>query len=351
MPAMFVDPNSPLYDKLRDDRHQPPTLVELDYNRPDPTTPDYQQRSSNLTVMYPQIVSSNLTVMYRQMVSSSKTASLFLGSPYRAGDEPHCGAGCLERMPHNTVHDWCGDPNHYWEDMGILCSAGRDPIFYGHHANVDRMWTIWPTLVGGRRQNFTDPDWLNTEFVFCDENAQFVRVKVMDCLDTRTLGYIYQHVDIPWSNTRPTPRGYSMAADTSPTATEVFPKKLDTAVRVMVPRPKISRSKKAKDDEEEILVIEGIEVDRDVFVKFDVLINNEHEVVIGPNSTEFAGSFVNLPNKDMPGKKIRTILRLGITELLEELGADDDHGVLVTLAPKNGTGAVTIGGVKIEFDS
>ncbi|XP_028111583.1 polyphenol oxidase, chloroplastic-like [Camellia sinensis] len=117
-----------------------------------------------------------------------------------------------------------------------------------------------------------------------------------------------------------------------------------------VPRPKKSRSKKEKDDEEEILVIEGIEVDQDVFVKFDVLINDEHEV-IGPDNTEFAGSFVNVPHKHKHGKKIKTMLRLGIAELLEELGAEDDDGVLVTLVPKNGAGAVTIGGVKIEFDS
>ncbi|CAL5408754.1 unnamed protein product [Camellia sinensis] len=350
MPAMYADPNSPLYDVLRDAKHQPPTLVDLDYNGSDPTTTDAQQKSSNLNVMY------------RQMVSNSKSARLFLGSPYRAGDESDPGAGSVENIPHGPVHIWCGDrtqPN--LEDMGNFYSAGRDPIFFGHHANIDRMWSIWKTL-GGKRQDFTDPDWLNAGFVFYDENAELVRVKVKDCLDTRKLGYVYQDVDIPWLNTRPTPgvsklsrkinkAGVAMAADTPSTATEVFPKKLDKAVRVMVPRPKKSRSKKEKDDEEEILVIEGIEVDRDVFVKFDVFINDEHEVVIGPNNTEFAGSFVNVPHKHKHGKKIKTILRLGITELLEELGAEDDDGVLVTLVPKNGAGAVTIGGVKIEFDS
>ncbi|CAL5344937.1 unnamed protein product [Camellia sinensis] len=349
MPAMYADPNSPLYNVLRDAKHQPPTLVDLDYNGSDPTTTDAQQKSSNLNVMY------------RQMVSNSKSARLFLGSPYRAGDESDPGAGSVENIPHGPVHIWCGDrtqPN--LEDMGNFYSAGRDPIFFGHHANIDRMWSIWKTL-GGKRQDFTDPDWLNAGFVFYDENAELVRVKVKDCLDTRKLGYVYQDVDIPWLNTRPTPgvsklsrkinkAGVAMAADTPSTATEVFPKKLDKAVRVMVPRPKKSRSKKEKDDEEEILVIEGIEVDRDVFVKFDVFINDEHEVVIGPNNTEFAGSFVNVPHKHKHGKKIKTILRLGITELLEELGAEDDDGVLVTLVPKNGAGAVTIGGVKIEFD-
>ncbi len=41
----------------------------------------------------------------------------------------------------------------------ILGIAGLDPIFYLHHANIDRMWAVWnanPTDT-----NPTDPNWLN----------------------------------------------------------------------------------------------------------------------------------------------------------------------------------------------
>ncbi|KAL6992611.1 catechol oxidase [Sarracenia purpurea var. burkii] len=350
MPAMYADSKSPLYDALRDAKHQPPKLIDLDYNLTDPNTTDQQQ------------ISSNLTVMYRQVVSSGRTSQLFLGSSYRAGDEPDPGAGSLENIPHGPIHIWCGDrtqPNI--ENMGNFYSAGRDPIFYGHHSNVDRMWTIWKTL-GGKRQDFTDPDWLNTEFVFYDENAQLVRVKVKDCLDNKKLGYVYQDVEIPWLKSKPTPRlskifkkvknaNIAIAAETSMAAADVFPTKLDRVVKVVVPRPKKSRSKKEKDEEEEILVIEGIEVERDVFVKFDVFVNDEEEAKSGPEKSEFAGSFVNVPHKHKHHTKIKTRLRLGITELLEEIGAEDDDSVLVTLVPKYGAGDVTIGGVKIEFES
>ena len=98
-------------------------------------------------------------------------------------------------------------------------------------------------------------------------------------------------------------------------------------------------------------MIEGIEVPRDVFAKFDVFINDEDEATSGPDKTEFAGSFVNVPHKHKHHKKIKTRLRLGISELLEDLDAEDDEGVLVTLVPKYGSGDVIIGGVKIEFDS
>ncbi|KAL6990761.1 Polyphenol oxidase II, chloroplastic [Sarracenia purpurea var. burkii] len=95
---------------------------------------------------------------------------------------------------------------------------------------------------------------------------------------------------------------------------DVFPTKFDRVVKVVVPRPNKSRSKKEKEEEEEILMIEGIEVERDVFVKFDVFVNDEEEAKSGPEKSEFAGSFVNVPpHKHKHHTKIKTRLRLGTT--------------------------------------
>ena len=353
MPAMFADPNSPLYDKLRDAKHQPPKLIDLDYNLTDSNDTNEQQ------------ISSNLSIMYRQIVSSAKTTSLFMGAAYRAGDEPDPGQGTLENIPHGPVHIWCGDrtqPNI--EDMGNFYSAARDPIFFSHHSNVDRMWTVWKGL-GGKRKDFTDPDWLDAGFVFYDENAQLVRVKVRDCLDPTKLRYAYQEVDIPWLKSRPKPRqilkkvvnklkhksGVANAAEIPSSSSIVFPIKLDSTLRVDVPRPRKSRSKKEKEDEEEVLVIKGIELERDKFVKFDIFINDEDDPVSRPDNTEFAGSFVNVPHQHSHGKKKNTILRIGISELLEDLEAEDDDSVVVTLVPRYGADVITIGGIEIELAS
>nr|ADC92563.1 polyphenol oxidase [Nelumbo nucifera] len=348
MPTMYANPNSPLYDKLRDAKHQPPTMIDLNYNVQDTTmTPE-------------QLLKNNLATMYRQVVSNGSTAQLFLGSPYRAGDQPDPGFGSLENVPHGPVHLWAGDrtqPNI--ENMGNFYSAARDPIFYAHHSNVDRMWTIWKKL-GGRRKDFKDPDWLNAGFLLYDENKQLVRVKVRDCLDEKKLRYSYQDVEIPWMKTRPTPGKLMAAAQKlkitdrglkkkKPTVSE-FPKELDAPFKVVVKRPRKSRSKKEKEDEEEILVIDQVELERDTVVKFDVYINDEDEP--SPDKSEFAGSFVNVPHKH--GKKmskLKTCLRFGISELLEDLEAEDDDEVVVTIVPRIGGDLVTIGGIKIVFAS
>ena len=349
LPSIYADPKSPLYDTLRNANHQPPTLVDLDFNLEDPISNGK--------------ISNNLTIMYRQVVSNGKTPTLFLGNPYRAGDEPDPGFGSVENVPHGPVHLWTGDINQpNIENMGTFYSAARDPIFYSHHSNIDRMWSIWKTL-GGKRRDFTDSDWLESAFLFYDENKNLVRVKVKDSLDTRKLGYVYQDVDIPWLNSKPTPRrsrvqkvalaqnfgvGAAHAAETSRNVK--FPLVLDSVVSTMVKRPNKSRSKKEKEEEEEVLVIEGIEFERNTPVKFDVFINDEDDKQIRPDNTEFAGSFVSVPHSHMhKNKDIITCLRLGLTDLLEELEAEDDDSVRVTLVPRYGKGRVKIRGIKIEL--
>ncbi|PIN01136.1 Catechol oxidase [Handroanthus impetiginosus] len=348
IPQMYTNPNSALYDQLRDRGHQPPTVVDLNFSGTDSNaSADHQMKR-------------NLTIMYRQMVSNAKTPRLFFGSPYRRGDDPNPGSGSIENIPHGPVHVWTGDrtqPN--FEDMGNFYSAGRDPIFFAHHSNIDRLWGVWKTL-GGRRRDINDPDYLDASLLFYDENAQMVRVRVRDCLDQTNLGYVYQDVENPWLNSRPRPRlssalrklrriGKANAAE-SHSPKEVLPAKLDKILKVMVKRPKKKRSRKEKDELEEILIIKGIELDRDVYAKFDVFINDEDDEISTPDNTEFAGSFVNVPHKHKETKKIKTQLRLSITDILEELDTEDDEHVLVTLVPTNAGDAITIDDIKIELD-
>ncbi|CAK9327425.1 unnamed protein product [Citrullus colocynthis] len=359
---MYADKHSPLYDELRNQKHLPPALVDLDFS-------DTDQGDENAQIK------SNLGVMYRQIVSGARKPLLFFGGAYRAGQTPP-GAGTLENLPHSPIHAWCGNPDHNGQNMGVLYSAARDPIFYAHHSNVDRMWLIWKSL-GPNRKDISDPDFLNTSFIFYNEKAEPVRVYVRDSLNTKNLGYVFQIVNIPWTKARPMPRNKkpkskkSVAATTvpfgigtalaEPTSIHVerpgrveFPVTLNKIVSTEVSRPKKSRSKKEKDEEEEVLLIEGIEYEGNVAIKFDVFINDEDDREIRPDNTEFAGSFVNLPHiNGNVNMKMKTSLRLGITEMLEDLDVDDDEVVVVTLVPRlpaDGTSPVVINDIKIEYE-
>lgn len=55
--------------------------------------------------------------------------------------------GRLEQQPHNNVHVLVGggDPTNQ-NVFGLMTdpdTAGLDPIFYLHHANIDRLWAVW----------------------------------------------------------------------------------------------------------------------------------------------------------------------------------------------------------------
>lgn len=343
IPAAFADRGSPLYDPLRHPGHAPPRLVDLDFMFVEKNYTDEQQ------------IQHNLRIMYKQMISNAPLPSLFYGQPFRAGESEHPGPGTVEHHPHNTMHVWTGDisrPN--LENMGGFYAAGRDPLFYPHHANIDRLWKAWCDLAaarGNRRQAYlTDSDWLNSSFLLYDEEARLVRVTVRDMLDSEKLRYTYDGVGLPWLNARPpvTPDVNRKNADLTSVR---FPVSLDAAVTAEVRRPGVLRTLRNKDIEEEVLVVEGIETDGTEFVKFDVYVNAMEYEKVGPSGREMAGSFVRLKHHGddggADGKRVETSLRVALNELLEDLDAEGDESVTVTFVPRRGK--VRIGGLRIVY--
>lgn len=337
MPKIYNNPDSPLYNKLRDAHHKPPKLVNLNYVR---KTED----------PHFDVECSNLRWMNKQVLVNGKYAG-FLGEIISGGHEAqHSGMGSIENSPHNNIHDWVGQPNAPYEDMGVLYASARDPLFYGHHANVDRVWTIWQGLHKGKPRDYTDPSWLDSSFVFYDEHRKLVRIKVRDCLDNEKLGYVYQDLCIPWLYTKQIPR--RRRPPTKLPAPEVigFPKDLDSKITTVVKRPKKSRDKEEKSEEDEILVIEDIEFDKSSRVHFNVLVNVVDDGSdVSPGNSEFAGTFTNISHGHK--HRVKTSLRLVITDQIEDLGLQDDETVIVSIDPKVVEDKVTIGGIKIELHS
>jgi tyrosinase len=74
----------------------------------------------------------------------------FNSTKTRSHNTPPGGKGAffsvLEGMPHNNVHNYIGgvgplDPGPYGNMTNFLSPV--DPIFFLHHANMDRLWDIW----------------------------------------------------------------------------------------------------------------------------------------------------------------------------------------------------------------
>ncbi|MFE9779490.1 tyrosinase family protein [Streptomyces sp. NPDC005775] len=85
---------------------------------------------------------------------------------------------------HNLVHGWVSG------NMGDVLSAPNDPVFFLHHANVDRIWTVWqkqhpnayaPVSGGPPGQN--QPDVMHP--------WEQLSVRISSVLDHTALGYVY----------------------------------------------------------------------------------------------------------------------------------------------------------------
>jgi len=97
--------------------------------------------------------------------NASNNSGLF-GQFYGGGETgfSHGGSetGDLEMNPHNFVHGMVGgesNSNNQNGLMGVPATAALDPIFYLHHANIDRMWAAWNQT--GKNNNTANPNWLH----------------------------------------------------------------------------------------------------------------------------------------------------------------------------------------------
>ena len=95
--------------------------------------------------------------------------------------------GQIESQPHNIIHVLVGGNTGWMSDPNL---AARDPIFWLHHANIDRLWSVW--IAQGDRQDPSEANWRDQVFVFFDENGQRVEMTGKQVVDTaQQLHYTY----------------------------------------------------------------------------------------------------------------------------------------------------------------
>jgi len=93
--------------------------------------------------------------------------------------------GIPEGTPHGSVHVDVGG------DMGAFETAGKDPVFYAHHSNIDKMWSDWNNA-SSTHTNPTDASFLNMTWNFYDENKVWRSITAAQVLNHENqLRYTY----------------------------------------------------------------------------------------------------------------------------------------------------------------
>ena len=112
----------------------------------------------------------------------------------------------LEFNPHDGVHGTIGG------DMAQVGPASRDPIFYLHHSNVDRIWAAW---TGRGNANSPETMWRNFAFNrnFVNPDGSPWNVAVGDLQSPAALGYRYDSEEGPFAADLDFERYAAAAAD------------------------------------------------------------------------------------------------------------------------------------------
>jgi polyphenol oxidase len=269
--------------------------------------------------------------------------------------------GHLEGGPHGAVHVWTTDPtmdfNNPKSDMGVLASAGFDPVFFAHHANIDRIWDKWNNDPTTPRGNPDNPNWLQQVFFFYDQVPNWTYIANNQMLETEMLLYRYQP---PQQSAASPPvlteraRGARLAQvapasvpllEFSPTAA---PKALTpdpTTVRMIVPqqaKERLTALAAPGSAQKAILRIEGVEVPSDRGALVDVYLNQPNATAAnGPEDPGYVGTIALVAAQAPGSNHAHPVVRNFSFDISGKLAASlgpDNNNIAVTLVPATGTG-------------
>jgi len=174
----------------------PPCFREPMHNgSPNPLYVQQRARRINAGGSLPLQTVSAAQAMKKQLYARKAVAGLTagFGGPITGWNhDPNVAFGALEQTPHNDVHVGVGGPEGY---MSAFDTAPLDPVFWLHHANIDRLWAVW--LKRPHRHNPTSTAWRTHVFHFHDEHGNDVQAKPAAVADTAALGYTYDPAPAP----------------------------------------------------------------------------------------------------------------------------------------------------------
>lgn len=282
----------------------------------------------------------------------------FGGGEAPANEQFWSQTGALEQTPHNVVHVTVGGREGLMTDPD---EAAKDPIFWLHHANIDRIWAEWNVT----HQNPEVPNWLDQEFEFFDADKEKASLSCRQVLDTiRDLEYTYDVIpgtppeppaEQPSGEAeQPSPsqgqeepaisggaygNGKVVGASEKVTLTgsaEAVPVSIDNRSQ-----DEVQEASRVTDPRRLYLNIEDIEGEQDPGTAYGVYVNlpeNPDEKTLAKhhvgNVSFFGIKRARNPRGDEHGHNLRYSMEVG--ELLRSLGGGEDFGeeeVKVTFRP------------------
>ncbi|KAG6544136.1 hypothetical protein Mapa_014448 [Marchantia paleacea] len=403
MPQIFLPYNPPnpainnsfLHEgAVRNPNHLPPKVLPLNFKISD--------ESTGKTSTPEEIKDANLCLVWN-MVYNKVSAQEYLGGKYNTSANfasvgaPTVGEPGGSENLHDTAHEWVGMLNNDNypdnEDMGVFTYSGRDPLFYSHHTNIDRLWDVWQTLPdevtedGTRtRKEFDDVDFLETEFTFFDENQDMVRVKVKDTLSSAKLGYTYQDMsaaDKLWIDHKPKASTPSFRTTQLSYTPNDYPEVVPNANNTIGSTPvcfKLKRRAPNRDDLKgtqvkhigelsEGVLMEKVKVPEMMYVRFDVFVDfPTADIETDVDKSDYVGTFTHLPSGVMNMESVisqisaadddvlyrELNIRFSTGIALRRLGIKDySTDITVTIVPRFRAGdedkTITFANLKQEF--
>lgn len=102
----------------------------------------------------------------------------------------------LETLPHNPVHNLIGGA------MSNVSVSPRDPIFWVHHCNIDRLWAAWTNAGGGRTMPARTNSYWSGVFNYGPAVPTLARTWA---ISEAALGYQYEDGSMPTALPAPPP--------------------------------------------------------------------------------------------------------------------------------------------------
>jgi polyphenol oxidase len=179
IPAAYAKPDSPLANTIRQARSSPLGLTdgEVGYRPDDPVLKKFGVVA---------LGSKSFEAKTGRDIKFS-----FGGIP-RPNPQNIYDNNQLESTPHGPVHNYVGGGG----DMSDFETAARDPIFFAHHGNLDRLWETWRATPGHQATEPQTDAFKNHSFVFKWLDGTPIEVPMSDILDTTKLGYTYDYLDV-----------------------------------------------------------------------------------------------------------------------------------------------------------